>query len=572
MANLRPALVTTVAAALLVALPLLRAAEPSPDPRVAEVERKLAEARARIAAEQAAVPALERELAQARAAITDDRTRKALAGDAAALSAVLEAIGTESRYVSYDDGRVARAPDPHPLFAAIDTAWPKAGPVARAKFVWLLGVNASPEAAARLRALLTTETAPDLIGNAIFALSRCAPSPDDVPAVARHVKDERSMTHAFGFNPHGRYGPGPDGKAMAHKPLGTLAREFVERRAPASFGATAATTPGELTVQPATIHCAGFVWDITGDADRDCTVKVAYRKTAAAPNSSPWTEGPPFIRCESWPSADPKYPFEIGQRLAGSIFHLAPDTEYEVRLTLADPDGGAAEKIVKLRTTREPEIYAGLRTLHVVPGDKGGSGTVEDPYKGIATADAAAKPGDVLLLAPGKYSGSVSLKSAGEPGKPIVWRGADVDTVVLDGSGEDSCLGFSGLSHLQFEHLTFTGANQGCIKSYGAQDVVVRRCKFLKFRYGGIVAQGQPRKVNARTGVATGGRNSGNWFVLDNVITGPKDWAKERGGASSYGVNLSGERNVIAYNRITDCWDCISLTGDNGTLPRTGGT
>jgi hypothetical protein len=37
-------------------------------------------------------------------------------------------------------------------------------------------------------------------------------------------------------------------------------------------------------------------------------------------------------------------------------------------------------------------------------------------------------------------------------------------------------------------------------------------------------------------------------------------------------VNLSGARNVIAYNRITDLWDAISLAGSHDTLPLASST
>ena len=161
---------------------------------------------------------------------------------------------------------------------------------------------------------------------------------------------------------------------------------------PANF----ATTPGELTVEPATIHCAGFVWEIKGDSNRNCAVRVAYRKAG----TQAWKQGYPLLRCESWESPDPKYPFQVGEKLAGSIFDLEPDTEYEVKLTLADPDGGAAEKLVTTRTIKEPEIYAGLRTLYVVPGDGRRQRDARTTRsKGIAAADAAAQPGDVMLLA-----------------------------------------------------------------------------------------------------------------------------------------------------------------------------
>jgi hypothetical protein len=541
-----------------------RPAQPE-SPKAAEIERKIEQAKAQVEAAQAALAALERELAEAQAAASDDLVKRARAGDEAALRAVLDLVNTETRFVVYDYGKIAKTPDLKPFLRVLDRVWAGASPLAKSKFVWMLGRSGKAETAARLRVILAKEKDPNVIGNAIFAISRCPPSPQNLAAVKLHVSDTRSMGTSFGFYPHGWYGPGPEGgQNMSHKPLNLLAKEFVAKYDLANF----ATTPGELTVEPATIHCAGFVWQISGDSNRNCTLGIAYRKTG----TQSWQQGFPLLRCESWESPDPKYPFEIGEKLAGSIFDLEADTEYEVKLSLADPDGGVADRLVTTRTITEPEIYAGVRTLYVVPGAGGGTGTESDPFRGIAAADAAAEPGDVVLLQPGKYLGSVSLKKCGEEGKPIVWRGVNVDQVILDGSGKDEALGFSGLSHLHFENLSFTGANQGCIKTYGSQDIVVRRCKFFKFKYGGIIAQGQPQKTHPVTKKVTGGRNAKNWFVLDNEFTGPKDWTKDRGSASSYGVNLSGSRNIIAYNRISDFWDCISLAGGKDTLPLTGST
>ena len=534
-------------------------------PQTAELEAKIEKAKARVDEAQAALASLEQQLADAQAAAIDDLIMRARAGDEVAIRAVLLSAATESDWVAYDYGTVAHAADTGPFLRVLNEVWPSAGPIAKSKLVWMLGLAESNEAAASLRNILATETDPTVLGNAIFALSRCPHSTENLAAVERFVGDKRLIAHAIGFYPHGWYGADIEGgRNYTHQPLGLLAKELVARH----DKARAPTVPGDLIVEPATIHGAGFVWEIEGDSNRNCIVQVAYREYG----TQDWREGYPFLRCESWESPDAKYPFEIGEKLAGSLFDLKPNTEYEVKLTLSDPDGGAAERIVKTRTIREPDIYSGLRQLYVVPGEGSGSGTKDDPFRGIAAADAAARPGDVMLLQPGTYVGSVALKRSGEEGKPIVWRGSNVDKVVLDGSGKDESLSFSGQSFLHFENLTFTGAKQGCIKTYGSQDIVVRRCKFFGFKGLGIIAQGQTEKIHPVRGIVAVGRNSKNWFVLDNEIKANKDWTKDRGSAALTGVNLSGARNVIAYNKITDCWDCISLAGDRGTLPHTGST
>ena len=53
--------------------------------------------------------------------------------------------------------------------------------------------------------------------------------------------------------------------------------------------------------------------------------------------------------------------------LAGSIFDLTPDTDYEAQFTLSDPDGGKAAKTVTFHTRKEPMPAAGGNVYHVYP-------------------------------------------------------------------------------------------------------------------------------------------------------------------------------------------------------------
>jgi hypothetical protein len=52
---------------------------------------------------------------------------------------------------------------------------------------------------------------------------------------------------------------------------------------------------------------------------------------------------------------------------------IEPDTEYEVRLTMKDPDGVTGQAIQKVRTRGEPQAASGGRTLHVYLPDFQGS-------------------------------------------------------------------------------------------------------------------------------------------------------------------------------------------------------
>ncbi len=534
---------------------ILLARQPAPTPAQRELEERrlrLREANEQLEAAQERVGAAESALNDAERGVVQELVDAARAGDEGALRQVLEKLGGGStvdyqwaapfKGAGVDTGQVVRV---------IRERFKSADPAHRSKFCWLLGQNGSEAAAAALRDVLATEKDADVLGAAIAALSKCPESAASVEAARAFADDERLLKAQVGY-----YGRGSLGK----QPLRLVAREYLEPRDVAKAPAVA----GELIVEEPSLFCAGFQWRIEGDANRNCAVTVAYRKAGAGD----WKKGFPFLRCRGWDSAGTKYTFDVGNLLAGSLFDLEPGTDYEVKLTLADPDGGAAEKTVQVTTRAEPPAVEGLRTLHVVPGAGAGTGTKEDPYQGLAAAEAAARPGDVLLLQSGTYVGPFAIAKSGEPGRPIVWRGADRAKVIIDGNRKDECVSMSGRDHRQFEDLSFVHANQACIKSYGCQDVVVRRCAFSDFSASGIIGQG--KAARERGGKVEEGRNSRNWFVVDNVILGPKSWQKDRGSRTIFGIGLSGSGHVIAWNRVEDLWDCVSLSGSNDTRPVTG--
>ena len=187
------------------------------------------------------------------------------------------------------------------------------------------------------------------------------------------------------------------------------------------------TTPGALRSY-ATIHSIGLEWDIQGDANHDATCTVQYR----AQGDSAWRQALPLFRVDyAWYYAKEKAASPTNS-FAGSILFLRPCTEYEVQLDIRDPDGGNASRVVTVTTRSIPEIPAGGRTLHVVPGTGGGAGSATDPFRGTATAEALARPGDILLLRAGRYGQVVFTKSGEEGGRYIVWKAAEDGAAVFD--------------------------------------------------------------------------------------------------------------------------------------------
>ena len=112
------------------------------------------------------------------------------------------------------------------------------------------------------------------------------------------------------------------------------------------------TVAGEFTVEPPTLVSLGFAWTITGDDNRNARVDVTYRKKG----EPQWRTGLPFFRLQheqvfggvAREGGHHYYSYVAPNMFAGSILNLEPDTEYECRFVLSDPDGvkGTAQKTV----------------------------------------------------------------------------------------------------------------------------------------------------------------------------------------------------------------------------------
>ena len=104
-----------------------------------------------------------------------------------------------------------------------------------------------------------------------------------------------------------------------------------------------------------TLRCLGVRWLIGGDANRNARVTVHYRGRTSRNGGRAWI-------CSASDSAAVREAVvrPAGQTLyAGSVFGLQEGTAYEVKLSLVDPDGGNAERIVPMTTWAEPQLAEG---------------------------------------------------------------------------------------------------------------------------------------------------------------------------------------------------------------------
>ena len=232
---------------------------------------------------------------------------------------------------------------------------------------------------------------------------------------------------------------------------------------PTRAHAQANTTAGEFVVDPPTLVSLGFEWRISGDDNRNAHVDVTFRRKG----EQQWRKGLPLLRLqhEVVPGGTPRegsghyFSYVAPNMFAGSLLNLEPDTEYECRFVLSDPDGvkGKADKTVTVRTRKEPMPAEGGHVYHVYPF--GYKGTKQEPaftglmaayYMGSDHSDHSnafpprVQPGDIILVHAGIYKdnrfvysgfdrtiaaygtpfdGTYYLTASGTPDKPIVIKG-----------------------------------------------------------------------------------------------------------------------------------------------------
>jgi hypothetical protein len=297
------------------------------------------------------------------------------------------------------------------------------------------------------------------------------------------------------------------------------------------------TAPGELRSY-STVHSIGIEWDITGDSDHDAKCTVHYRPDG----TDAWKEALPLFRVDyQWWYGNDKAqrPFNM---FAGSILFLDPDTEYQVKLALSDPDGGEDTRILTIKSRPVPHLSGDGRTLHVAPDEGGGDGSQANPFKGLDAAQAMAEPGDTVLIHTGNY-GSFEFNRSGKPGQYIAWKAAGDGGVVFSHIDVPA-------SHVWLEGLTLIADQDtnGLKGRSNAADVVISRNSFKGFHYSIFL-----------------NRENRDWYIADNEIVGNRDpHTRGRKSMSGEGIELShSSGHVVAYNRISRVADGISYPERN---------
>ena len=387
--------------------------------------------------------------------------------------------------------------------------------------------------------------------------------------------------------------------AQGQVPGGRGAGQGARGRGAAAPANENGVTAGDFLIDPPTLINLGFEWFIQGDENRNAAVAVSYRKKG----ESVWKDALPLLRLKGERVYMASQVDVISPNMfAGSILDLEPDTPYEARFVLSDPDGvrGVAQRTITVRTRPEPKPYEGGRVFHVYPHGFTGQ-KIEPSFEGLMCAynyscagtdwATAGRPrvraGDTILVHAGLYKynryeytndasvnrtvpldGTYYLTADGTPEMPIAIKGAGDGPAIFDGAGNFALFDVRAADYTYFEGLTFRNAEIGILAGtqflLGSKGLSVKKSRF----------------ENVGAGIFSNYSGSSNFYIADNWFygrndpnhligwNGPQLWSRFAGVegqifppkmASYIAVKLYGPGHVVAYNYIADFHDGINV-------------
>ena len=217
-----------------------------------------------------------------------------------------------------------------------------------------------------------------------------------------------------------------------------------------------------------------------------------------------WASGPTrhHLAWGEAPKTDKTLTIDAHRAGSFSLTGLKPATRYSFRVALDRParrlsrDGAEGEAVGGFTITFTTATAPQRPTVYYVAldGDDRDSGLNRDKaWRTVSRAADRARPGDLVLIAGGTYTGPVRLRATGERGRPITFKAMPGEKVTFDGMARTLSyaflvtnkryLNFDGFYFVGLKHFSdeapwsdWTRGNNGAFIIYRSDNVSVTRC------------------------------------------------------------------------------------------------
>ncbi len=289
----------------------------------------------------------------------------------------------------------------------------------------------------------------------------------------------------------------------------------------------------------------GVLLPLLGDQNKNSELIIEYRKNGL----------PTFQQGITTTKANPGFivdgnPLGLNYH-AGSLFSLGPNTKYDLRVSLVDPEG-FGEVINASFTTPSLDETTNPTVFYVAPGTSGGSGSANDPFRGMQTALNNTYIATKTLLAyDGTYE-AFTINHSGSQESSTTIKSINLHGAIIDGNNTSTGIVTLGNSANTTHHIIIDGfviqnGNWG-VDAQNTQDLIIRNNKIIDVEYGFV-----NRKDNGW---------ESNQYIYNNLFEGRTVWPQTDGNIpSERGIDLRGNKNVVHNNTISNFGDGISTDG-----------
>ncbi|MEK7617369.1 MAG: metallophosphoesterase [Patescibacteria group bacterium] len=252
-------------------------------------------------------------------------------------------------------------------------------------------------------------------------------------------------------------------------------------------------------------------------------------------------------------SSEFNQPNPVKNNAIASVLNVSPNTQYEVQVTFADPDGvTGTNPLVQTITTRNDSYPSTGAAFYVAStGSDTNPGTESQPFKTIQKAVDSANVGNTVLVKAGTYQEKVTVSKSGTQDNYITIKNFGSDKPLIDASNNPlSCGGGHGanancafLISGSFIHLSgfeITKARIGIKIDSPAQHVVIENNHIHDTLF--VSSPSMPIKV---------GFNSDN--QVKNITISGNTVVAAPGDPAGHAMEFHGTKggNVIRNNTIT---------------------
>ena len=327
-------------------------------------------------------------------------------------------------------------------------------------------------------------------------------------------------------------------------------------RATDSAAVTVTVTPAATAITglslASTYESISVYLSFQGDDNENSIAILEYREAGG-----PWTQGMVMTvdRRAVITHSSRVYTNTFRDQWRASVLGLRPGTQYDVRVTVIDPEGvgGANPAVASISTRVETDQIPSIgRSLYVSTSgsDSSGDGSSSKPWRSIQRAADAVLPGDTVHVSGGTYYENVAITRSGASDNYITFSNRGSDTVVVRPQGDvydQATNGFAtDASYIRIKGFRIEGGHTAVRVAEDSKWVIVE---------DNFITDFSQRGMGIRIGSALVGPDGEDRVTVENITVQNntieptiRQSVNDHGGIESSSYNLGG--HVIRYNTI----------------------